>query len=211
MHKTTLDIHTTMGKDRGIETQHYREYNYGIGNYENGREIVMPTEFLHGQFDGGHGAGLEDYWEKMWRNPLSAGGFLWDFQDQAVVRKDLNDSLDTDKHRGADGIVGPYREKEGSYYSIKEIWSPIYLERKLITDAFDGTFNIESRYYFTNTLQCKFTWQLKNLQQSSASNSKGAAVSPNIKPGEKGVLKLSLPQNWKSYDVLYLSAVSVLL
>ena len=45
----------------GVETQHYREYNYGIGNYENGREIVMPTEFLHGQFDGGHGAGLEDY------------------------------------------------------------------------------------------------------------------------------------------------------
>ena len=42
----------------GIETQHYREYNYGIGNYEYGREIVMPTEFLHGQFDGGHGAGL---------------------------------------------------------------------------------------------------------------------------------------------------------
>ncbi len=43
----------------GIETQHYREYNYGIGNYEHGREIVMPTEFLHGQFDGGHGAGLK--------------------------------------------------------------------------------------------------------------------------------------------------------
>ncbi|HKZ65188.1 MAG TPA: glycoside hydrolase family 2 TIM barrel-domain containing protein, partial [Chitinophagaceae bacterium] len=87
----------------GIETQHYREYNYGIGNYENGREIVMPTEFLHGQFDGGHGAGLEDYWEKMWHNPLSAGGFLWDFADQGVVRKDKNDSIDTDKHRGADG------------------------------------------------------------------------------------------------------------
>ncbi|RYG42856.1 MAG: glycoside hydrolase family 2 protein, partial [Chitinophagaceae bacterium] len=41
----------------GFDTQHYREYNYGIGNYENGREIVMPTEFLHGQYDGGHGAG----------------------------------------------------------------------------------------------------------------------------------------------------------
>ncbi|WP_261387913.1 glycoside hydrolase family 2 protein [Chitinophaga pinensis] len=48
----------------GIETQHYREYNYGIANYENGKEIVMPTEFLHGQFDGGHGAGLEDYWKR---------------------------------------------------------------------------------------------------------------------------------------------------
>jgi len=64
----------------GINTQHYREFNYGIGSYEYGRDIIMPTEFLHGWFDGGHGAGLEDYWEKMWHDPLSAGGFygtLW--------------------------------------------------------------------------------------------------------------------------------------
>ena len=64
----------------GIETQHYRQYNYGVGNYDNGREIVMPTEFLHGWFDGGHGAGLEDYWNKMWYNPLSAGGFPLGFR-----------------------------------------------------------------------------------------------------------------------------------
>ncbi|HRG83484.1 MAG TPA: glycoside hydrolase family 2 TIM barrel-domain containing protein, partial [Chitinophagaceae bacterium] len=147
----------------GVETQHYREYNYGIGNYENGREIVMPTEFLHGWFDGGHGAGLEDYWEKMWHNPLSAGGFLWDFADNAVVRKDLKDSLDTDKHRAADGIVGPHFEKEGSFYAIKEIWSPIRFERKEITLAFNGKLNIENRYHFTNTSSCSFSWKLKRF------------------------------------------------
>jgi beta-galactosidase/beta-glucuronidase len=91
----------------GIETQHYRQYDYGIGNYDQGHSIIMPTEFLHGWFDGGHGAGLEDYWEMMWRKPLYAGGFLWDFADQAVVRHDLKDSLDTDKFRAADGIMGP--------------------------------------------------------------------------------------------------------
>src|SRR6185436_2455560 len=53
----------------GIETQHYREYNYGIASYNAGREITMPTEFLHGWYDGGHGAGLYDYWEKMWNDP----------------------------------------------------------------------------------------------------------------------------------------------
>src|SRR4030095_3615953 len=140
----------------------------------------MPTEFLHGQFDGGHGAGLEDYWEKMWHDPLSAGGFLWDFADNAVVRKDLHDSLDTDKHRAADGILGPHHEKEGSYYAIKEIWSPVYFERREITPQFDGTLNIDNRYHFTNLKQCSFTWQLKRFELNSAKGSSGTASSPDI-------------------------------
>lgn len=187
----------------GIETQHYREYNYGIGNYENGKEIVMPTEFLHGQFDGGHGAGLEDYWEKMWSNPLSAGGFLWDFSDQAVVRKDKNDSLDTDKFRAADGIVGPHHEKEASYYAIKEIWSPVYFERKEITDAFDGKFNIENRYHYTNLNACSFSWKLKSLVAANIIEKNGTAVAPDVAPSAKGIFKIKLPLNWENYDVLY--------
>ncbi len=188
----------------GIETQHYREYNYGIGNYENGREILMPTEFLHGQFDGGHGAGLEDYWEKMWHNPLSAGGFLWDFADQAVVRKDLHDSLDTDKHRAADGILGPHLEKEGSYFAIKEIWSPIYFERREITDDFDGKLNIENRYHFTNLNKCTFSFELKNFETKLSY--KKTIIAPNILPNAKGGLLLTLPANWKTYNALFVTA-----
>lgn len=190
----------------GVETQHYREYHYGIGNYEYGREIVMPTEFLHGWYDGGHGAGLEDYWEKMWHNPLSAGGFLWDFADNAVVRHDLNDSLDTDKHRAADGILGPHLEKEGSYYAIKEIWSPVHFERKEITDAFDGKLHIENRYHFTNTNHCSFSWKLRRFDVQSLNEVAGTAIAPVIAPGEKGILQLNLPTSWKDYDVLYVTA-----
>lgn len=190
----------------GVETQHYREYNYGIGNYEYGKEILMPTEFLHGWFDGGHGAGLEDYWEKMWHNPISAGGFLWDLADNAVVRKDLNDSLDTDKHRAADGIVGPHHEKEGSYFAIKEIWSPVHFERKEITPAFDGKLNIENRYHFTNISTCNFRWKLKRFEVRTSKEENGTAAAPNIAPGAKGTLQLDLPTHWKEFDVLYVTA-----
>jgi hypothetical protein len=190
----------------GIETQHYREYNYGIGNYEHGRDIVMPTEFLHGMYDGGHGAGLEDYWESMWKNPLSAGGYLWDFADQGVVRRDRKDSVDTDGNHGADGIVGPYHQKEGSYYAIKEIWSPVYFEPRIITWAFDGVLHVENRYHFTNLAQCRFTFSLKNVKDTSAATVEGEIKAPSIKPLEKGSLKLSLPDNWTQYDVLYVTA-----
>lgn len=192
----------------GFDTQHYREYNYGIGNYNNGREIVMPTEFLHGWYDGGHGAGLQDYWEAMWHDPLSAGGFLWDFADQGVVRTDKNGELDTDKNRGADGILGPYHEKEGSFYTIKEVWSPVHIERREITPVFDGKLHLENRYFYTNINQCSFQWTLAKWEHGKRVDVKGTAVAPNIKPSEKGVLslRLRLPANWKQYDVLYLTA-----
>lgn len=193
----------------GIETEHYREYDYGISNYMHGHNIVMPTEFLHGMYDGGHGAGLEDYWEAMWKYPLSAGGFLWDLADEGVVRTDRNGEIDTDGNHGPDGIVGPYHEKEGSYFAIKEIWSPIYFERKDITGVFDGKLHIENRYHFTNIRQCSFTWKLKSLQHLSSPEAKGSIVAPDIRPLEKGDLQLTLPKNWKQYDVLYITAFGV--
>ena len=190
----------------GFDTQHYREFNYGIGNYNNGREIVMPTEFLHGWYDGGHGAGLQDYWDAMWHEPLSAGGFLWDFADQGVVRSDKNGLLDTDKNRGADGIVGPYHEKEGSFYTIKEVWSPVVLERREITPQFDGSIRLENRYFYTNINQCTFSWQLTKWVAGKPQDAKGTAKAPTVAPGEKGVLRLALPANWSAYEALYITA-----
>lgn len=189
----------------GIDAQHYREYNYGIGNYEAGHDIIMPTEFLHGWFDGGHGAGLQDYWEKMWNDPLSAGGFLWDLADEGVVRKDRNDTIDTDKFHGADGIVGPFHEKEGSYNAIKEIWSPVHFLTKQLTNEFNGKFIIENRFSFTNISQCRFQWKLKILTGRKDSLS-GSAVSPDISPTQKGILNVKLPQNWYQFDVLYITS-----
>lgn len=191
----------------GFDTQHYREYNYGIGNYRHGHSIVMPTEFLHGMFDGGHGASLEDYWNDMLINPLSAGGFLWDFADQGVLRTDKNNKIDADGNRGADGIVGPYHEKEGSFYAIKEIWSPVFFEHREMTSGFDGVFNVENRYHFANLNTCRFDWKLLNLKNKQEVI--GKAVSPNVKPLQKGRLTVALPKNWTNYDVLYIKATDV--
>lgn len=190
----------------GFDTQHYREYNYGIGNYEHGHNIIMPTEFLHGLYDGGAGAGLEDYWETMWHNPLAAGGFIWAFLDEGVVRKDKKDSIDTDKDHAPDGIVGPYREKEASYFTIKEVWSPVHFERRDITQHFDGTFSIENRYHFTNINQCSFSWKLKKFELTTSKEITGTAAAPSILPLQKGILKIDLPDDWSSYDVLYVTA-----
>ncbi|QJD97291.1 glycoside hydrolase family 2 [Mucilaginibacter robiniae] len=194
----------------GFDTQHYRDYNYGIGNYMHGHDIVMPTEFLHGLYDGGNGAGLEDYWEAMWNDPLSAGGFLWAYLDEGVVRTDKNGALDTDKDHGPDGVVGPYREKEGSFFTIKEVWSPVHIEHREITSAFDGVLHLENRYYFTNLNQCTFKGKLTKVTDPygkvTHAETSFSIASPAIRPFEKGDLKLNLPADWKNYDFLYVTA-----
>ena len=195
----------------GFETTHYREYNYGIGTYDHGHNIIMPTEFLHGMYDGGHGAGLEDYWKAMLANPLAAGGFLWDFRDQGIVRTDKGGIIDTDGNLGPDGIIGPHGEKEGSFFTIKEVWSPIFFEKREMTKGFDGSFHIENRYSFTNINQCTFSYELRKLggyDEVKATKS-GTIVAPNIRPGDKGILKVDFPTGWEDFDVLYITAKDV--
>lgn len=194
----------------GFATQHYRSYNYGAGTYWQGREIVLPTEFLHGMYDGGHGAGLYDYWELMWKTPVAAGGFLWDFADEGVMRTDKKGEIDTDGSHAPDGILGPFHEKEGSYFAIKEIWSPVQFEDKYLGNDFDGIINIENRYFYTNLKECTFTWKLKKVEspdgKSSSSEIEGKCKSPDVAPGQKGKLVVNLPENYTNYDVLYITA-----
>jgi hypothetical protein len=197
----------------GMDTQHYKPYGYGTNSFFNGRDIFFPTEIIHGLYDGGHGAGLDDYWNLMLQNPLSAGAFLWCFVDEGVVRTDKDGNIDTDGNHAPDGILGPYREKEGSYYTIKEIWSPVYVSKQSITSEFDGVLEVENRYFYTNLDQCTFEWKLADFPLPSENSSKNKIISsgkhpgPSVQPQRKGLLKLNLPDAWHEHDALFLTAV----
>lgn len=202
-------IHPWMKND-GITTEHYINYDYGTGTYWHGHDIVMPTEFLHGLYDGGLGAGLHDFWELIWDNPRAAGGFLWVFADEGVVRTDLGGAIDTYGNSAPDGLLGPFHEKEGSFFAVREIWSPVRFEEKEITAAFDGTLPVENRYLYTNLNRCAFSWKLAGMPRPGGGESgpekSGRAAAPDVRPGQKGVLFLDLPGDWRSYDVLYVTA-----
>lgn len=196
----------------GLDAQHYKSVNYGIRTFFSGRDIFFPTEFLHGLYDGGHGAGLEDYWGRMVDNPLSAGGFLWVFSDEAVKRTDLGNILDTDGNHAPDGIVGPYREKEGSYYAIKDIWSPVIIKQRSITSEFSGELRVENEFYFTDLAECTFEWELVNFPNPDSAETgytvmhSGTSSTSSIPAQTIGILNLGLPENFTDYHALYLKA-----
>ena len=166
------------GNFSGYETMHYRSYGESQ-NYMRLPEIFMPTEFLHGLYDGGHGAGLYDYWEMMRKHPRCAGGFLWVLADEGVKRVDMNGFIDNCGNYGADGIVGPHHEKEGSYFTIKQVWCPIQIMTDSLDSQFDGKLKIENRYDFLNANTCRFTY--KYVQLPSVTDKGGMKV---MKQGE---------------------------
>ena len=193
----------------GTATQHYRAYDYGVGTFWHGHKITFPTEFLHGLYDGGSGAGLYDYWELIWNNPIAAGGFLWVFADEGVVRTDQEGKVDTHGDKAADGILGAFHEKEASFYTIKEVWSPVQLTRRDITIDFDGVVEVENRYLYTNLQDCSFSWQLSDLPAPTGNkvmqDITGSIRSVDVPPGHKGSLQLELPADWQLFDVLYIT------
>lgn len=171
------------GNFSGFETMHYRSYGESQ-NYMRLPQIFMPTEFLHGLYDGGHGAGLYDYWEMMRKHPRCIGGFLWVLADEGVKRVDMNGFIDNQGNFGADGIVGPHHEKEGSYYTIKQLWSPVQVMNEKIDARFDGKFTIENRYDYLNLNTCRFRWQQVKFSQADAAKDAPNASPRILKQGE---------------------------
>lgn len=200
------------GNFSGFETMHYRSYGESQ-NYMRLPEIFMPTEFLHGLYDGGHGAGLYDYWEMMRKHPRCIGGFLWVLADEGVKRVDMDGFIDNQGNFGADGIVGPHHEKEGSYYTIKQLWSPVQIMDTSIDRQFNGKLSVENRYDYLNLNTCRFLWkQVKFPSATDASNAgtqvlkQGEVQGNNISAHSAGILDIKttiLPDA----DALFVTAI----
>jgi hypothetical protein len=196
----------------GIDCNHYEDY-YSTKKILEDSLIYMPTEFLHSQDDGGAGAAMSDFWELHWGAKRSGGGFLWALVDEAIVRTDYNGVLDANGLNANDGIVGPYRQKEGSFFALKEVFSPVKIRMENLPKSFDGRMAVENRYHFTNLSNVSFQWALVNYRKpwdalaGYTVEKRGVANSPSVAPGEKGVLSLQLPTNYEEYDALILAAI----
>lgn len=196
----------------GVDTNHYEAYE-SHARLTEGPNVYMPTEFLHALYDGGAGAGLWDYWELMRKSRVGGGGFIWALLDECVARTDRGGRLDCSGNQGANGIVGPHREREGSFDAVREIWSPVQLTApREFREAPRVSFALENRFDFTNLAECSLEWQLARFPSPFEKRSGHVNIAawrskgPHVPPHGAGELKFTLPQSWKTADALYLTA-----
>ncbi len=190
----------------GVDTKHYPPFDDLVRRLK-GPHLVMPTEFLHGLYDGGMGAGLADYWNAIASSPYGAGGFLWVLADEGIVRSDQKGRVDVFSTFAPDGLVGPRHEKEGSYFSVRDLWCPVQIEAPVPDAAFTGALTVHNRYDFTSLAACRFAWRLLRFDAATATAlASGTAPAPAVAPHASGTLALPLPATWREADALALTA-----
>ncbi|TDW51740.1 beta galactosidase small subunit [Flavobacterium sp. 270] len=199
----------------GWDTHHYPTYLTGMHRFNAGENVFFPTEFMHGTYDNGHGAALEDFWNRYKESPLFAGGFMWAMLDEAVKRSDWTGDVkfDSKGSLAADGILGPHREREGSYYTVKEVWAPIQFQQKQVTEGFDGSFLIKNDYLFSNLNSCKMEFKVSSSDKNvlytdgvAKEIASGKIEIPSIETGETRKINFTVPNNFADGDVLSITA-----
>ena len=200
--------------DHGVNDPHYPDYA-AVVRESGGPAIYFPTEYLHGIYDGGLGSGLHDFWQVMSQSERLGGAFFWVLCDDGVVRTDKNGIIDNTGDQGPDGIMGPRREKEGSYYTIKEIWSPVEIEAPAegLRPGFSGAIGVKNHYDFTDLQKCSFHWEYVEFPSSVQGTAghtvvaQGDVPAPSVAPHGNGSVNLTLPPDSKgAVNAVYFTA-----
>jgi hypothetical protein len=178
-----------------INTDHYEKYASTV-KLSAGPQIFMPTEFLHGLYDGGIGAGFEDYWKVMGASPTVAGGFFWAFADECVQRTDRERRLDCMGNSAPDGIVGPSHEREGSFDTVRQIWSPVQVSGLGFANG-ELSMKLRNDYDFVSLSTVRFAWKLRALPAvGSHAGSRvlraGVVPGPDLAPRQERAWSLPL-------------------
>ncbi len=195
----------------GVDTKHYPSFD-DLSKRLAGPNMVMPTEMIHALYDGGGGAGLEDYWKAISTSPVGGGGFIWVFADEGIKRTDQGGRIDVFSTYAPDGLVGPHHEKEGSFYTVRDIYSPVQIDAPVLDGKFTGKLTVHNSYDFLPLSGCHFRWRLLHFSQPSKPQSTtetlatGNASAPAVEPHQSGELALELPATWQDADALSVSA-----
>jgi beta-galactosidase len=134
---------------------------------------------------------IQDQWEMFQATPQFAGGAIWHFMDQGVLRRSdtpvdrtksteyawLDEHRYYDTHRldGTDGIVYADRTPQSDFWQVRKVYAPVqFPEHTLAVKPGEQNLSltVENRYDFRPLTGMKLAWSLRRngaeLAQGSA-------------------------------------------
>ena len=181
---------------------------------------VIFTEYAHAL--GLASDRIQDEWAVMQASPRLAGGAIWMFQDQGILRAadarpaadrtdfyvwpDAGHYYDTDVNQGADGIVYSDRTPQSDYWQVRKVYSPVQIaERRLAVAA--GTkavaFHVENRFDFRTLDAVTLRWELQRNGVATQRGTSALHTAPHAT--DEISVPFSLPSGGEAGDIFTLA------
>ncbi|TWI69513.1 beta-galactosidase [Pseudoduganella lurida] len=123
---------------------------------------------------------LQDQWELIWRHPVFAGGSIWHFMDQGILRTaaapvdpdrptqlvwlDRFRHYDTHGLDGADGVVYADRTPQTDYWQMRKVYAPVQIaavSTEVKPGRQDVALTVENRHDFRSLAGMRLAWALQ--------------------------------------------------
>lgn len=176
---------------------------------DTGRPFIL-CEYAHAM---GNAVGnLQDYWDLFEAYPELQGGFIWDWVDQTIAKKneegltywayggDFNEAFD-DSSFCANGLVEADRKIKPHIWEVKKVYQNVKIRP---VDVDKGLFEIENKFDFVNLNECDFSWI---IEEDGKPYKSGVLRNINLAPHKKKEIRLKLPslrhKNSKEYFITF--------
>ena len=160
------------------------------------RPLIM-CEYAHSM--GNSTGNLQDYWEIIETYDQLQGGFIWDWVDQGLAKKNERGEIfwayggdfgppgtPSDSNFCCNGLVAPDRTPHPALLEVKKVYQ--YVAIKAI-DIASGQFEIHNKYDFLPLSKFNLHWTLLANARPVAT---GIIEAPEIGPHEKKIITINL-------------------
>lgn len=194
-----------------IFAEHYPNPKRAHDHAETLRKPIIFTEYAHQRGLSRSGTAVQDLWELFYASPRIAGGAIWMFQDQGILRMAENRATapeadlkvwldehryyDTNGFYGMDGLVYSDRIPQLDYWLVRRVYSPVQVRAESLS-VVQGTqvlpLTVENRHDFTPLTGFTLQWAL--LRNGVQVDRGSLPLSAKPKERETVLVKLNLPE-----------------
>ncbi|WP_298502520.1 glycoside hydrolase family 2 TIM barrel-domain containing protein [uncultured Maribacter sp.] len=148
------------------------------------RPVIM-CEYAHAM--GNSVGNMKEYWDVIYKNDRALGGYIWDWIDQGILKKDENgkeyiayggDFGDTpnDGSFCLNGIIASDRTPKPGIFECKKVNQPVVIQT---SNAINGKFTIRNRHHVTDLSKYNMFW---NITEDGTVIKSGKIEALNTKP-----------------------------
>jgi beta-galactosidase len=172
------------------------------------RRPMILCEYAHAM--GNSLGGLREYWNVIDASPILQGGFIWDWVDQALRKRDDQGrefwayggdygppDVPSDGNFNCNGLVQPDRTPSPALQEVKTVYQPIVVTA---VDLRRGKLRVHNRQAFTSMEPYEAAY---NVTVDGRSIVKAELKVPKVSPGQAKDLRVRLPSVPSSTDQQY--------